>query len=56
MDTDEDDLARFRWGINGDELMRMLRRCHAGESPDLVYAEMYVNSDLRQVDELEEDL
>jgi hypothetical protein len=31
--------------IHGDTLMQLLRRCHAGEDPELVYAEEYANSD-----------
>lgn len=33
------------WAIHGEDLLNMLRRCHAGEDPDLVYAEEYANSD-----------
>lgn len=32
------------WTISGEELLRALRRCAGGESPDVVYAEMYANS------------
>lgn len=34
------------WTISGADLMDMLRRAHAGEDPDLVYAEAYANSDV----------
>lgn len=31
--------------ISDEELMRLLRRCHEGEDPDLVYTEFYANAD-----------
>jgi hypothetical protein len=31
------------WTIPGDVLLDMLRRCHDGEDPDLVFAEAYAN-------------
>ena len=40
---DEDALGW--WTISGVHLLDLLRRCHAGEDPDLVYAETYANSD-----------
>lgn len=33
------------WTISGESLMEMLHRCVAGEDPDIVYAEMYANSE-----------
>lgn len=33
------------WVISGDNLLAMLQRVHAGENPDLVYAEEYANSE-----------
>lgn len=33
------------WAISGETLLDMLRRAAAGEDPDLIYAEEYVNSD-----------
>lgn len=33
------------WVIPGDVLLALLRRAHAGEDPDLLYAEEYVNCD-----------
>lgn len=33
------------WVISGERLLAMLRRIEAGEDPDLVYAEEYVNSE-----------
>jgi hypothetical protein len=34
------------WCISGEALLDMLRRVQAGEDPDLVYAEEYVNSEI----------
>lgn len=34
------------WTISGDDLLEALRRAHVGEDPDLVYAEMYANSEV----------
>jgi len=34
------------WCISGESLLAMLRRVAAGEDPDLVYAEEYVNADI----------
>jgi hypothetical protein len=31
--------------ISGEELLEMLRRVRAGESPDLVYAEAFANAE-----------
>jgi hypothetical protein len=33
------------WTISGEALLDLLRRCHDGEDPDLVYAEAYANCD-----------
>ena len=33
------------WTIQGEELLRALRLAHDGADPDLLYAEMYANSD-----------
>lgn len=33
------------WVVSGDNLLDMLRRAHAGEDPDLIYAEEYANSE-----------
>jgi len=33
------------WVIYSEELLEMLHRVAAGEDPDLVYAEAYVNAD-----------
>lgn len=34
------------WTISGERLLELLRRAHAGESPDLIYAEEYMNSEV----------
>jgi hypothetical protein len=36
--------------ISGEDLLAMLRRVQAGEDPDLVYAEEYVNAEHEQVE------
>ena len=33
------------WSISGDALLDALRRVRDGDDPDLVYAELYANSD-----------
>jgi hypothetical protein len=33
------------WSIHGETLMESLRRAHDGEDPDLIYAELYANSE-----------
>lgn len=33
------------WTISGAALLDALGRAHRGEDPDLIYAEMYANSD-----------
>jgi hypothetical protein len=35
--------------ISEDALLSLLRRAHAGENPDLLYAEEYVNADRDEV-------
>lgn len=37
------------WAISGDALLEALRRAHDGEDPDVVYAELYANSDHENV-------
>jgi hypothetical protein len=39
------------WSISGDAIMDGLRRAHAGEDPDLLYAEYYANSEIVNVEE-----
>lgn len=34
------------WTISGGALMDLMRRAHAGENPDVLYAEAYVNSEV----------
>lgn len=38
------------WTIHGGDILAALRRAHNGEDPDLIYAEMYANSDHEQVE------
>lgn len=33
------------WTLSGEDFLDALRRAASGEDPDLVYAEMYVNSE-----------
>jgi hypothetical protein len=42
------------WCVSGNTLLEMLRRCAAGEDPDLIYAEYYANCDVDIVDPDEE--
>lgn len=37
------------WAISGDAFLGAMKRAHAGEDPDLLYAEQYANSDIEQV-------
>lgn len=37
--------------INSADLLAMLRRCHAGEDPEMVYLEEYVNAERPTEDE-----
>lgn len=36
------------WTIAGEDLLDSLNRCAKGEDPDLVYAEMYANSEVER--------
>lgn len=38
------------WSISGEALLDMLKRTAAGEDPDLVYAEEYVNAERDELD------
>jgi hypothetical protein len=38
------------WTISGEAFLDALRRAHAGEDPDLLYAEHYANSDPETVE------
>lgn len=33
------------WAIHSDTIIDGLRRAHAGEDPDLIFAELWANSD-----------
>ena len=37
----QDDVFHRRWAVGEDELLQMLWRCHAGESPDVVLLELH---------------
>ncbi|QGK70733.1 hypothetical protein GIY23_15505 [Allosaccharopolyspora coralli] len=37
----QDDVFHRRWAVTEDELLQMLWRCHAGESPDVVLLELH---------------
>lgn len=37
------------WAISGDALLDALRRVYVGQDPDLVYAELYANSEQEEV-------
>lgn len=46
----DSDPPRTSWVvIDSDSLLEMLRRCHAGEQPDLVFLESYANADVADV-------
>lgn len=36
------------WTISGEALLDLARRAHAGEDPDLLYAEFYANSQIER--------
>lgn len=38
------DLAAQWWVINGEALLDGLKRCAAGEDPELVYIELFANT------------
>lgn len=38
--------GRGWWTISGDALIEMLERAHAGEDPELLYTELYANSEV----------
>ena len=47
----EDEIGDLGWHvISGEQLLAMLRRVAAGESPDLVYAEEWANAEHEQID------
>lgn len=39
------------WTISGEALLDLLKRAHAGEDPDLLYAEEYANADVTREEE-----
>lgn len=43
------------WVISGAEMLDALRRCAAGEDPDLIYAELYANSKAGRVERDQDD-
>jgi phosphopentomutase len=43
--SDETDTSLGWWSISGVALLEALRRVAEGENPDIVYAELYANSD-----------
>ena len=47
--THEERTPRW-WVIHEDDVLDALRRVQAGENPDMVYAEMYVNAEREQVE------
>lgn len=47
MSNDERDPLGW-WTISGAALMAALHRAHNGEDPDLVYAELYANSEVER--------
>lgn len=46
MSDDRDPLGW--WAISGAELLAALNRAHDGEDPDMVYAELYANSEIER--------
>jgi len=39
------------WTISTESMLAMLRRCHDGEDPELVFMEEYANADHEYVEE-----
>lgn len=39
-------MSRGWWVISGDELIAALQRAHDGEDPELLYVELYANSEV----------
>ena len=55
-DPDEnDDALDGYWSMSSTSFMRALRAVHEGASPEMVYMEMYANSDIEQVTGDDED-
>jgi hypothetical protein len=34
------------WSISGEVFLDCLKRAHEGEDPDMIYTELYVNSEI----------
>jgi hypothetical protein len=43
------------WTISGEALLEAMERAHAGESPTLVYAELYANSEPTLIEEFDDE-
>lgn len=43
------------WTISGEEFLHSMHRAANGESPDLIYAELYANSEVTRPAEEDED-
>jgi hypothetical protein len=43
------------WTINGQDMLDALIRCHNGDDPDIVYLELFVNSDVTDYGEDNDD-
>lgn len=50
MASDAEDRLRSLgwWTISGEALMALLKRAHAGEDPEWIYAEAYANADAHE--------
>jgi hypothetical protein len=43
------------WCINGQDMLNALIRCRNGDDPDIVYLEMFINSDITDYPEENND-
>lgn len=43
------------WVIHGQTLIQALHRAHEGEDPEIIYAELYANSDITETDNFNEN-
>lgn len=43
--------TRGWWALSGEDFIEALRRAHAGEDPEMVYAEWYANSSIERPDD-----
>ncbi len=48
MNTEKSQLRGW-WTMSGECFIEALRQAHAGEDPEMVYAEWYANSDVEHV-------